>query len=141
MTPFQLADSAKAPWTRTTVGFSVDMTGLPRGLKRCRSSLGAPPAAHQEEVTQKSTSSFSTLRTPPTIWAGRSAGPRSQGGAVNRPRRHGTFPTASALREVGQVAGDLPRFLSAPLFRRRHRTLGATQDEAAATMPGDELLP
>src|SRR4051794_29566653 len=43
MTPFQLADSAKAPWTRTTVGFSVDMTGLPRGPERCRSSVGAPP--------------------------------------------------------------------------------------------------
>jgi hypothetical protein len=60
---------------------------------------------------------------------------------VNRPRRHGTLLTASALREVGQVLGDLPRFLTAPLFRRRHRTWGATQDEAAATMPGDELLP
>src|SRR4051812_23347455 len=115
MTPFQLADSAKAPWTRTTVGFSVDMTGLPRGLERCRSSFGAPPEAHQEEVTQNSTPRFSTRRTAPTIWAGRSAGSRSLGGALNRPRRHGAFPTASALWEVGQVAGDLPRFLAAPL--------------------------
>src|SRR4051794_37389684 len=54
MTPFQLADSAKAPWTRTTVGFSVDMTGLPRGQERCRSRFGAstggPPGKSHAEV-------------------------------------------------------------------------------------------
>jgi hypothetical protein len=44
-------------------------------------------------------------------------------------------------RQVGVAAADLPRFLAAPLFRRRHHTWGATEEEVAAAMPGDELLP
>jgi hypothetical protein len=45
------------------------------------------------------------------------------------------------LRQLGPVLVDLPLFLVSPLMRRRHRTWGATPDEVAATMPGDELLP
>ena len=48
---------------------------------------------------------------------------------------------AHLLRQTGQVVADLPRFLTAPLFRRRHQTWGASDVEVAATMPGDDLLP
>jgi hypothetical protein len=40
-------------------------------------------------------------------------------------------------RQVLAVTAVLPRFLTAPLFRRRHRTWGATDEEVAAAMPGD----
>jgi hypothetical protein len=51
-------------------------------------------------------------------------------------------PTPGDLaRQLRDVVGDLPRFLTAPLRRRRHRTWGATPAEIAATMPGDDLLP
>ena len=50
--------------------------------------------------------------------------------------------TAAALgRQVVDVIGDLPRFLAAPLLRHWHRTWGATEEEVAASMPGDDLLP
>ncbi|MGY1590858.1 hypothetical protein ACI79D_02660 [Geodermatophilus sp. SYSU D00708] len=50
--------------------------------------------------------------------------------------------TAAALaRQVADVLGDVPRFLAAPLRRRRHRTWGATEEEVAAAMPGDDLFP
>jgi hypothetical protein len=53
-----------------------------------------------------------------------------------------TRVTAADLgRQVGDVIVDLPRFLAAPLLRRRHRTWGASRAEVAATMPGDDLLP
>jgi hypothetical protein len=42
---------------------------------------------------------------------------------------------------VRDVAADLPRFLTAPLFRRWHRTWRATPAEVADGMPGDELFP
>jgi hypothetical protein len=45
------------------------------------------------------------------------------------------------LRQVADVLADLPRFLVTPLLRRRHRTWGATPEEVAAAMPGDDLLP
>jgi hypothetical protein len=45
------------------------------------------------------------------------------------------------LRQVGDVLGDVPRFLVTPLLRRWHRTWGATPEEVAAAMPGDGLLP
>jgi hypothetical protein len=45
------------------------------------------------------------------------------------------------LRQVADVLGDLPRFVVTPLLRRRHRTWGATPEEVAAAMPGDDLLP
>src|SRR5262249_31088121 len=51
-------------------------------------------------------------------------------------------PSARDLvREVGPVFADLPRFVVAPFGRRRHQTWGATPDEVAAAMPGDDLLP
>jgi hypothetical protein len=44
-------------------------------------------------------------------------------------------------REISAVLADLPRFATAPLYRRRHQHWGATPDEVAGTMPGDELVP
>jgi hypothetical protein len=44
------------------------------------------------------------------------------------------------LHEVATVVADIPRFLTAPFLRRWHLRWGATPDEAAAQMPGDELL-
>jgi hypothetical protein len=52
------------------------------------------------------------------------------------------LPTVPDLaRQLGAVAADLPRFVTAPLRRRRHQTWGATQAEVAAPMAGDDLLP
>jgi hypothetical protein len=42
------------------------------------------------------------------------------------------------LRQIGSVAADLPRFLTAPLYRSWHLRWGATDAEVAATMPGDD---
>jgi hypothetical protein len=51
-------------------------------------------------------------------------------------------PTAADLaRQLRDAVADLPRFLTAPLLRRRHRTWGASPAEITATMPGDDLLP
>jgi hypothetical protein len=50
-------------------------------------------------------------------------------------------PTAREFaHEVSAVAADLPRFVTAPLYRRRHLRWGATDQEVAATMPGDDLI-
>jgi hypothetical protein len=49
--------------------------------------------------------------------------------------------TRQLLAEVGDVAHDVPVFLTAPLYRRWHRRWGATAAELAGSMPGDELLP
>lgn len=43
--------------------------------------------------------------------------------------------------EVRAVLGDLPLFLTAPLYRSRHLHWGATPDEVEAPLPGDELVP
>jgi hypothetical protein len=48
---------------------------------------------------------------------------------------------ADLLREVRDVVVDAPLLLVTPLLRRWHRTWGATEEEAAAPMPGDGLLP
>jgi hypothetical protein len=45
------------------------------------------------------------------------------------------------VREIAAVAADLPRFATAPLFRQRHMRWGATDEEIASVMPGDELVP
>jgi hypothetical protein len=45
------------------------------------------------------------------------------------------------LRGLGAIILASPRFASAPLIRRRHLRWGATDAEAAAPMPGDELVP
>jgi hypothetical protein len=48
-------------------------------------------------------------------------------------------------REVARSAADVlvacPRFVTAPLYRRRHLRWGATDAEVASAMPGDELVP
>jgi hypothetical protein len=43
--------------------------------------------------------------------------------------------------ELGDILHDLPAFLTAPLYRRWHLHWGATPAEAAASLPGDALLP
>jgi hypothetical protein len=45
------------------------------------------------------------------------------------------------VSELGDVLHDLPAFLTAPLYRRWHLRWGATPAEAAASLPGDALLP
>ncbi|WP_448639395.1 hypothetical protein [Geodermatophilus sp. URMC 63] len=45
------------------------------------------------------------------------------------------------LRQLSDVLSDAPLFVVTPLLRHWHRTWGATPDEVAATMPGDDLLP
>lgn len=39
--------------------------------------------------------------------------------------------------QIATVLADLPRFLTAPLYRRRHARWNATAAEVAAAMPGD----
>ncbi len=49
-------------------------------------------------------------------------------------------PTITELgREIAGVASDLPLFLTAPLYRRRHLRWGATAAEVASALPGDDL--
>jgi hypothetical protein len=43
-------------------------------------------------------------------------------------------------REILDVGHDLPAFLTAPLYRRRHLRWGATAAETARAMPGDDLV-
>jgi hypothetical protein len=45
------------------------------------------------------------------------------------------------LRGLGEIIVALPRFATAPLIRRQHLRWGATDEEVAAQMPGDELVP
>jgi hypothetical protein len=42
--------------------------------------------------------------------------------------------------QVGHVIADLPLFLTAPVYRRRHLRWGATTAEVTAAMPGDGLV-
>lgn len=50
-------------------------------------------------------------------------------------------PTMRELtHEIVDVVVDLPRYATAPLYRNRHQRWGATDDEVAAAMPGDELI-
>jgi hypothetical protein len=44
-------------------------------------------------------------------------------------------------RQIGSVTADLPRFVTAPLYRPWHLRWGATDAEVAAAMPGDDMLP
>ena len=50
-------------------------------------------------------------------------------------------PAASLAQELRDALADVPRFLAAPLIRRRHLRWGATDDEVAATLPGDDRIP
>lgn len=43
--------------------------------------------------------------------------------------------------QVASVVADLPLFLTAPLYRRRHLSWGSTPAEVTSVMAGDELLP
>jgi hypothetical protein len=45
------------------------------------------------------------------------------------------------VSELADVLNDLPAFLTAPLYRRWHLHWGAAPAEAAASLPGDTLLP
>ena len=45
------------------------------------------------------------------------------------------------LHELRTVLEDIPRFAAAPLYRRWHQRWGATPEEGAAPMPGDDLVP
>jgi hypothetical protein len=56
----------------------------------------------------------------------------------DRPRRHGAV--RSRLRQIRTVIADLPRFVTAPLYRRRHLTWGAEPAEVVAPLPGDDLV-
>jgi len=44
------------------------------------------------------------------------------------------------IGQILDVGSDLPVFLTAPLYRRRHLRWGATVAEAARAMPGDDLV-
>ena len=50
----------------------------------------------------------------------------------------GAAETAAALRGAAEIAAAL---VATPLLRRRYARWGATVDEVAAPMPGDELVP
>ena len=53
-----------------------------------------------------------------------------------------TKPTRHELAvEIGDVLHDVPAFFTAPMYRRRHLRWGATDEEFAAELPGDEFLP
>jgi hypothetical protein len=45
------------------------------------------------------------------------------------------------LAEIRDVVHDVPAFLTAPFFRRRHLRWGATPAEVGAALPGDALVP
>ena len=50
-------------------------------------------------------------------------------------------PTRRQLaREIWDVMSDIPRFATAPLYRRWHQRWGATPEEITAPMAGDELI-
>ncbi len=54
---------------------------------------------------------------------------------------HRQRPWRGLAGQIGDVLADVPLFLTAPLYRRRHLRWGATNDEVASTMPGDERFP
>lgn len=45
------------------------------------------------------------------------------------------------VHAMATVAADLPLLVTAPLYRRWHLRWGATPDEVAQSLPGDEFLP
>lgn len=51
-----------------------------------------------------------------------------------------TATTRQWIAEIGDVAHDVPTFLTAPLYRRWHRHWGTTPAERVGPMPGDDLL-
>jgi hypothetical protein len=94
---------------------------------------GIPPVRRQE--VEAVTSTPGRRRTPRHAQVERVPLP---------PRRKLRTPAKFAADlgpQIIAVAGDIPRFLVAPLLRPWHRRWGATADEVAAAMPGDGLLP
>jgi hypothetical protein len=57
------------------------------------------------------------------------------------PQRRPRPTVGELLGEVGAVLADVPRFATAPLYRRWHQRWGATASEVEAPMPGDDLVP
>jgi hypothetical protein len=56
-------------------------------------------------------------------------------------RQRRPLPTVRELaHEIAAVAADLPRYATAPLYRRWHLRWGATDEEVAAVMPGDDII-
>jgi hypothetical protein len=56
-------------------------------------------------------------------------------------RAYGAKPTLrELLEEIKNVTHDLPAFLTAPLYRRRHLHWGASPEEIHRALPGDGLL-
>jgi hypothetical protein len=51
------------------------------------------------------------------------------------------MPARELARMTAEVLVASPRFLTAPLYRRWHLRLGATDAEVASAMPGDEIVP
>lgn len=49
--------------------------------------------------------------------------------------------TRTATRSIGEVIVASPLFITAPLFRHWHLHWGASAEEVAAAMPGDEIVP
>ena len=45
------------------------------------------------------------------------------------------------LAQIGDVLHDFPAFITAPLYRTWHLRWGASPDEIAEALPGDEFLP
>ena len=45
------------------------------------------------------------------------------------------------LDQIGDVVHDLPAFLTAPLYRKWHLHWGASPEEIAEALPGDDFLP
>jgi hypothetical protein len=58
---------------------------------------------------------------------------------THRSSRAGKFPLR--LRQVADVTKTIPLFVAAPLYRHWHLRWGATAEEVAGPMPGDELVP
>lgn len=56
------------------------------------------------------------------------------------PQRRPQPTIRELVHEVAAVAADIPRFATAPLYRRWHQRWGATDQEIAAPMPGDDLI-
>ena len=56
------------------------------------------------------------------------------------PRRTPKPTRAEFVREVRDVLTDLPRFATAPLYRHWHQRWGATDEEVAGAMPGDDII-
>ena len=60
--------------------------------------------------------------------------------AATLPQRRRRPSAREFAHEIGAVVADIPRFATAPLYRRRHLRWGATEEELAAKMPGDDLI-